>query len=102
MREIADGGGRVEAAAVPLLPFEDRPLQGRGGGEGARSPGGDRAERRGHAVRAARASLDAYLAWIEANADLWSKLMQSAAALPEARELVEGFRERTMDLVLTS
>jgi AcrR family transcriptional regulator len=45
-------------------------------------------------------SLDAYLAWIEANAQTWSKLMQSAASLPEARELVEGFRERTMDLVL--
>jgi len=45
-------------------------------------------------------SLDAYLAWIEDNAQTWSKLMQSAAALPEARELVEGFRARTMDLVL--
>jgi AcrR family transcriptional regulator len=46
------------------------------------------------------ASLDAYLAWIEDNAETWSKLMQSAASLPEARELVEGFRGRTMDLVL--
>jgi hypothetical protein len=27
--------------------------------------------------------------------------MQSAAALPEARELIEGFRQRTMDIVLT-
>src|SRR5437870_4767545 len=45
-------------------------------------------------------SLDAYLAWIEQNAQTWSKLMQSAATLPEARELVEGFRERTMALVL--
>jgi AcrR family transcriptional regulator len=45
-------------------------------------------------------SLDAYLAWIEANAQTWSKLMRSASALPEARELVEGFRERTMELVL--
>jgi AcrR family transcriptional regulator len=46
------------------------------------------------------ATLDAYLAWIEANAVTWSKLMQSAAALPEARELVEGFRQRTMDMAL--
>ena len=45
-------------------------------------------------------SLDAYLAWIEENALTWSKLMESAAALAEARELVEGFRERTMDLML--
>jgi AcrR family transcriptional regulator len=45
--------------------------------------------------------LDAYLAWIENNAQTWSKLMQSAATLPEARELVESFRQRTMELVLT-
>lgn len=46
-------------------------------------------------------SLDAYLAWIESNAQAWSKLMQSAATLPEAREVVEGFRQHTMDLVLS-
>ena len=45
-------------------------------------------------------SLDKYLAWIDANARAWVKLMQSAAALPEARELIEGFRERTMALVM--
>lgn len=45
-------------------------------------------------------SLDAYLTWIEDNGETWSKLMQSAATLPEARELVEGFRARTMELVL--
>jgi hypothetical protein len=46
------------------------------------------------------ASLDAYLLWIEGNAQTWSKLIQSAATLPEARDLVEGFRQHTMDLVL--
>jgi len=46
------------------------------------------------------AILDAYLVWIEDNGQTWSKLMQSAAKLPEARELVEGFRARTMELVL--
>jgi AcrR family transcriptional regulator len=45
-------------------------------------------------------SLDKYLAWIETHARTWSKLMQSAASLPEARELIEGFRQRTLDLVL--
>jgi AcrR family transcriptional regulator len=44
--------------------------------------------------------LDRYLAWIETHASAWSKLMQSAAALPEARELIEGFRERTVQLVM--
>jgi AcrR family transcriptional regulator len=47
------------------------------------------------------ASLDAYLAWIEQNSVTWTKLMQSAATLPEAREIVEGFRARTMQMVLT-
>ena len=46
------------------------------------------------------ARLDAYLAWIEANARTWSKLMQSAATLPEAREIVEGFRARTLEQIL--
>ena len=45
-------------------------------------------------------SLDNYLEWIEANARTWTKLMQSAATLPEARELVEGFRLRTMEMML--
>ena len=45
-------------------------------------------------------TLDAYLAWIDANARTWSKLVQSAASLPEARELIEGFRQRTMDMAL--
>lgn len=47
-------------------------------------------------------SLDNYLAWIEANALTWSKLVQSASALPEARELVERFRQRTMDMTLAN
>lgn len=46
------------------------------------------------------ASLDAYLAWIEDHAQTWTKLMQSAAHLPEARGLVEGFRTRTMEMML--
>jgi AcrR family transcriptional regulator len=46
------------------------------------------------------ATLDAYLAWIDANSLTWSKLVQSATALPEARELIEGFRQRTMDMAL--
>jgi len=55
---------------------------------------------KGTPVEQLSTSLDAYLAWIEDHGRTWSKLMQSAAALPEARELVEGFRARTMELVL--
>jgi AcrR family transcriptional regulator len=54
----------------------------------------------GTPVEQLTASLDAYLAWIEENGQTWSKLMQSAAALPEARELLEGFRAETMSMVL--
>lgn len=46
------------------------------------------------------ASLDAYLGWIEAHARTWTKLMQSAASIPEGRDLIEGFRGRTMEMVL--
>ncbi len=54
----------------------------------------------GPPVEQLTASLDAYLAWIEENSDTWSKLMQSAAELPEARELLEGFRAQTMTMAL--
>jgi AcrR family transcriptional regulator len=54
----------------------------------------------GPAIEQLSQVLDSYLAWIEDNAQTWSKLLQSAATLPEARELVEGFRQRTMDLIL--
>jgi AcrR family transcriptional regulator len=56
--------------------------------------------RKGGPVEQLTDSLDAYLGWIEENAQTWSKLMQSAATIPEARELVDSFRQRTMDLVL--
>jgi AcrR family transcriptional regulator len=59
-------------------------------------PGGD-----GSPLEQLSAGLDGYLGWIEAHASAWVNLMQSATRLPEARELVEGFRQRTMDLVLT-
>lgn len=45
-------------------------------------------------------SLDGYLTWIERNAAAWSKLMQSAASVPELREVLEVFRSRTMDSIL--
>jgi AcrR family transcriptional regulator len=41
-------------------------------------------------------SLDAYLTWIDANARPWSKLLQSAASLPEAHAAVESFRRSTL------
>jgi AcrR family transcriptional regulator len=54
----------------------------------------------GTPVEQLTASLDAYLEWIEDNGQTWSRLMQSASALPEARAQVEGFRARTMEMAL--
>ncbi len=54
----------------------------------------------GTPVEQLTSSLGAYLAWIENNSETWAKLMQSAASLPAARTLVEGFRQSTLDLVL--
>jgi AcrR family transcriptional regulator len=45
-------------------------------------------------------SLDAYLTWIAANSQAWLKLMRSAATLPEASELIEGFRRGTLEQIL--
>ncbi len=46
------------------------------------------------------ASIDGYLAWVQANSGVWTRLMQSTATLPDARELVESFREQTMNMLL--
>jgi AcrR family transcriptional regulator len=54
----------------------------------------------GNAPEQLAATLDAYLGWIEDHARTWTKLMQSAATLPEAREIVERFRSETMAMVL--
>jgi AcrR family transcriptional regulator len=54
----------------------------------------------GSAPEQLMAILDGYLAWIDGHARTWTKLMQSAATLPEAREIVEGFRAHTMHMVL--
>ncbi len=46
------------------------------------------------------AGLDAYLAWISEHSRTWEKLLQSAATIPEARDLVEGFRTEMMEEML--
>jgi len=46
------------------------------------------------------ASLDAYLAWVEAHADAYAKLIQSLGSVPEVRELVERVRRQTADRIL--
>jgi AcrR family transcriptional regulator len=41
-------------------------------------------------------ALDAYLEWIEQHERTWTKLIETTTTLPEARQLVEEFRERTL------
>ena len=45
-------------------------------------------------------ALEAYLAWIDDNADAYAKLFRSAGAVPEVRELVEGIRAATAERIL--
>jgi AcrR family transcriptional regulator len=51
-------------------------------------------------VQALAVAVDAYLDWIEHNADAYSKLLRSAGAVPEVRELVEGVRATTSERIL--
>jgi AcrR family transcriptional regulator len=46
------------------------------------------------------ASLDAYLRWVDANADAYVKLIRSLGSVPEVRELVERVRTETADRIL--
>jgi AcrR family transcriptional regulator len=47
-----------------------------------------------------RASLGAFLAWIEDHSDSYKKLIQSAGTVPEVRQLVEGVRTMTVEQIL--
>jgi AcrR family transcriptional regulator len=51
-------------------------------------------------AEALMAAVDAYLRWIDDNAAAYSKLLQSAATVPEVRELVEGVRTTTVERIL--
>ena len=47
-----------------------------------------------------RGSLDAFLGWIEGNAQAYAKLMRSAAAVPEIGEVVGRVRDATAERIL--
>jgi AcrR family transcriptional regulator len=51
-------------------------------------------------AQALAGAVDAYLAWIEDNAEAYEKLVRSAGAVPDVRELVEGVRAATADRIL--
>jgi AcrR family transcriptional regulator len=100
MREVAQAAGVSKALLYHYFPSKIELFKAAVAEKAAElgrliEPSGD-----GSPLEQLNDGLDAYLAWIEDNAQTWSKLMQSAATLPEAREIVEGFRQHTMDLVL--
>src|SRR3954469_23864766 len=45
-------------------------------------------------------ALDAWLAWVDANRDVYGRLVRGAVAAPEVRELVDGVRDQTAALIL--
>jgi AcrR family transcriptional regulator len=45
-------------------------------------------------------SLDAFLAWVETNSEAYGKLVRSAAAIPEVREVVDRVRDTTSARIL--
>jgi AcrR family transcriptional regulator len=47
-----------------------------------------------------RASLGAFLAWIEDHSDSYTKLIQSAGTVPEVRQLMERVRTMTVERIL--
>ena len=52
------------------------------------------------AIEQLMGSLEAYLGWIERNADAYAKLITSVGSVPEVRELVERVRHETADRIL--
>ena len=97
MREVAEAAGVSKPLLYHYFPSKIELFKAAVGEKAAEladliEPGG-----RALPLEQLSAGLDAYLAWIDANAQTWSKLMQSAATLPEAQELVERFRDRTME-----
>ena len=46
------------------------------------------------------ASLDVFLRWVEENGDGYAKLVRSAGAVPEVREVMEEVRGATAELIL--
>jgi len=100
MRQIATAAGVSKPLLYHYFPSKKRLFQAAVSDAAAQLLALIEPTAQGSPAEQLTASLDAYLTWIEANARTWTKLMQSAVALPEAQELVEGFRTRTMEMML--
>jgi AcrR family transcriptional regulator len=99
MREIASAAGISKALLYHYFPSKTELFKAAVSEQAAElqrliEPAGE-----GTAFEQLNRSLDDYLGWIEANSRAWVKLMRSAATLPEAQELIESFRTRTLEQV---
>jgi AcrR family transcriptional regulator len=100
MREIAQAAGISKALLYHYFPskidlFKAAVAEAASELERLIEPSGS-----GTPAQQLAATLDSYLGWIDEHAQAWRKLMQSAATLPEAREIVAGFRARTTEMLL--
>jgi AcrR family transcriptional regulator len=100
MRQIAEAAGVSKALLYHYFPnkielFKAAVQEHAGELQRITEPSGE-----GTPIDQLSESLDGYLAWIERNAMTWAKLVQSATALPEAREVVQGFRAATLENIV--
>ena len=100
MRQIAQAAGVSKALLYHYFPnkielFKAAVQEHAGELQRITEPSG-----RGTPIDQLSESLDRYLVWIERNAETWAKLLQSATALPEAREVVQGFRAATLQNIV--
>jgi AcrR family transcriptional regulator len=100
MREIAEAAGVSKALLYHYFPSKIDLFKAAVGEKAQELRSAIEPQGEGTPLEQLAASIDSYLAWIEQNVAVWAKLMQSATTLPEARELVEGFREQTMNTLL--
>jgi AcrR family transcriptional regulator len=100
MRQIAEAAGVSKALLYHYFPnkielFKAAVQEHAGELQRITEPSGE-----GTPIEQLSETLDGYLAWIEHNAETWAKLVQSATNLPEAREVVQGFRATTLEHIL--
>lgn len=100
MRQIAEAAGVSKALLYHYFPnkielFKAAVQEHAGELQRITEPSGQ-----GTPIEQLAESLDRYLVWIECNAQTWAKLVQSATALPEAREVVQGFRAATLENIV--
>jgi AcrR family transcriptional regulator len=100
MRQIAEAAGVSKALLYHYFPnkielFKAAVQEHAGELQRITEPSGE-----GTPIEQLSETLDGYLAWIERNAETWAKLVQSATALPEAREVVQGFRAATLENIV--